>query len=76
MQGQCLLGIRRRLWQGLEQCDPGRKMADGFHISRAFAGLLARPLPVGHRLLGTARSGVVLGHQLGLGRDDLGEACL
>jgi hypothetical protein len=74
VQSQGLLGMRRRLWQGREQFDPGRKVADGFHISRAVAGLLAGALPVEHRLLGAARCRVVLGHQLRLRLADLREA--
>ncbi len=48
---------------------PGGEVADGFQMGRAVAGLLARSLPVGHRLLGAARRGVVLGHQLRLRLD-------
>ena len=74
VQGQCLLGTLRRLWQGLEQLDAGGQVADGFQMAeRSLA--CCRPLP-GHRLLGAACGGVVLGHQLGLGLDGLGEACL
>ena len=73
VQGQGLLGMRRRLWQGLEQLDPGGEVADGFQIGRAVAGVLARPLPVAHRLLGAARRGVVLGDQLRLGLHERGE---
>ena len=75
VQGQGLLGMLRRLWQRLEQLDPGGQVADGFHMGRAVAGLLACPLPVGHRLLGAARRGVVLGHQLRLGLHERGEPC-
>src|SRR5215510_2263479 len=63
----------RRRWQGLQQLDAGGQVADRFHIGRALSGLLARPLPVGNRLLGTARRGVVLSHQLWLRRDGLRE---
>ena len=73
VQGQGLLGMRGRLWQGLEQLDARGHMADGFQIGRAVAGVLARPLPVVHRLLGAARRGVVLGDQLRLGLDKRGE---
>ena len=73
VQGQGLLGTLRRLWQGLEQLDPGGAVADGFQMGRAVAGLLARPLPVAHRLLVAARRGVVLGHQLGLRLADSGK---
>jgi hypothetical protein len=73
VQGQGLLGTRQRLWQGLQQLDPGGAVADGFPMGRAVAGLLTRPLPVDHRLLGAARGGVVLGDQLGLRRDGLRE---
>jgi hypothetical protein len=55
------------LWQRREQLDPSGAVADGFQMGRALAGVLGRPLPVDHRLLGAARLGVVLGHQLGLG---------
>jgi hypothetical protein len=48
-------------------------MADGFHIGRAVAGLLACPLPVVHRLLRETCLGVVLGHQLRLGLHGCGE---
>ena len=64
-----------RLWQGLEQLDPGGQVADGFQMGRAVAGLLAGPLPVAHRLLGAARRGIVLGHQLRLGLDKRRELC-
>ena len=73
MQGQGVLGTLGRLWEGLEQLDPGGEVADGFQIGRAVAGVLARPLPVAHRLLGAARRGVVLGEQLGLGLGHLGK---
>ena len=66
VQGQGLLGMLRRLWQGLEQLDPGGQVADGFQIGRAVAGVLARPLPVGNGLLGAARLRVVMRQQLGL----------
>jgi hypothetical protein len=66
VQGQGVLGTRGRLWQGLEEFDPGGEVADGFQIGRAVTGLLARSLPVGHRLLVAAGCGVVLGHQLRL----------
>ena len=60
VQGQGVLGLRRRLWQGLEQLDAGGpEMADGFHMGRAISGVLARPLPVVHCLLGAARRGVM-----------------
>ena len=75
VQGQGLLGMLRRRWQGLEQLDPGGEVADGFQIGRAVAGLLARPQPVDHRLLGAARGGVVLGNQLRLGLHGPGELC-
>jgi hypothetical protein len=73
VQGQGLLGTRRRLWQGRQQRDPGGAVADGFHMGRALDGALPRPLPVAHRLLDAARRGVVLGDQLGLRRDALRE---
>ena len=75
VQGQGLLGMLRRLWQGLEQLDPGGEVADRFQIGRAVAGVLAGPLPVEHRLLGAARRGVVVGHQLRLGLHERGEPC-
>jgi hypothetical protein len=71
-----LLGTRRRLWKGREQLDPGGAVADSFQIGRAVAGLLARPLPVDHRLLGAIRHRVVLGHQLRLGLHERGEPSL
>jgi hypothetical protein len=64
VQGQSLLGMLRRFWQGLKQLDPSTQVANGFQMGRAVAGLLAGPLPVDHRLLGTACRGVMLGHQL------------
>jgi hypothetical protein len=70
-----LLGTLRCLWQGFQQLDPGGTVADGFQMGRALAGLLARLLPVAHRLLGAARRGVVLGHQLRLGLHERGELC-
>ena len=73
VQRQGLLDTLRRPWQGREQLDPGGAVADGFHMGRAVAGVLARPLPVDHRLLGTARRRVVLGDQLWLRRDGLRE---
>ena len=76
VQGQGLLDMLRRLWQGLEQLDPGSAVADGFQICRAVAGVLTRPLLVAHRLLGAARRSVVLGHQLRLRLDQLGKPCL
>ena len=75
VQGQGVLGTRRRLWQDLEQLDPGGEVADGFQMSRAVAGVLARPLPVDHRLLGAARRGVVLGDQFRLGLHERREPC-
>ena len=72
VQGQGLLGTLRRLWQGLEQLDPGGEVADGFQMGRAVAGVLARPLPVGNGLLGAARLGVVLGNQFRLGLHEAG----
>ena len=73
-QGQYLLGRRRCLWQGREQFNPGGEVADGFQMGRAVAGvLLAGPLPVGHRLIGAARGGVVLGPQRRLGLRERGE---
>ena len=71
VEGQDLLELRRRLWQGLEQLNPSGEVAYGFHIGRAVAGLLACPLPVGHRLLVAARRGVVMCQQFGLCRNDL-----
>ena len=73
VQGHGVLGMRRRLWQGREQLDAGGEVADGFHMGRAITGVLARPLPVVHRLLGAARRGVVLGHQLRLRLHKRGE---
>jgi len=73
VQGQGLLGPRLRLWQGLQQLDPGGEVADGFNIGRAVAGLLYRPLPVDHRLLGAACGSVVLGHQLWLRLHECGK---
>ena len=73
MQGQGVLGMLRRLWQRLEQLDPGGEVADGFQIGRAVTGLLARPLPVANRLLVQPSLGVVLGDQLGLRLDGLRE---
>jgi hypothetical protein len=73
VEGQCLLGMLRRLWQGLEQLDPGSQVADGFQIGREVAGLLAGPLPVGNGLLRAPGRGIVLGHQLGLGLYKRGE---
>jgi hypothetical protein len=64
---QGVLSMLRRLWQGLEQLDPGGEVADGCQIGRAVAGVLARPLPVGNGLLGAARRRVVLGKQFRLG---------
>ena len=46
VEGQGLLGMLRRLWQGLQQLNPGGAVADSFHIGRAVTGLLARPQPV------------------------------
>ena len=66
VQGQGLLGMLRRLWQGFEQPDPSGEVVDGFHMGRTVTGLLAGPLPVDYRLLSAARRGVVLGHQLWL----------
>ena len=66
VESQGVLGMLRRLWQGLEQLDPGGEVADSFQVGRAVAGVLARPVPVGNRLLGAARCGVVLGEQLRL----------
>jgi len=63
----------RRLWQGLEQLDPGRQVADGLQRGRALVSVLTRLLPVDHRLLGAARRRVVLGHQLRLGLGRLGK---
>ena len=76
VQGQCLLGMLRCLWQGLEQFDPGGQMADGFQMGRVVAGVLTRSLPVVHCLLSVARGSVVLGHHLGLSLDSLREVCL
>ena len=66
VEGHGVLGMLRRLWQGLEQLDTGGQVADGFQMGRAITGMLACPLPVDHRLLGAARRGVVLGYQLRL----------
>src|ERR671922_2453505 len=66
----------RRLWQGLEQLDPGGYVANGFQIGRAVAGLLARPLPVGNSLLYEPSLGIVMGQQLGLRLAALGKMCL
>src|SRR5438034_1019522 len=63
------------LWQGREQRDAGGEVADGFQMSRAVAGLLARPPPVDHSLLVAACGGVVLGDELRLGLHKRGELC-
>jgi hypothetical protein len=76
VEGQGVLGPLRRLWQGREQFNASGQVADGFQMGRAVAGLFTRSLPVAHRLLGTARRSVMLGHQLGLSLDGLGKACL
>jgi hypothetical protein len=73
VQGQGLLSMLGRLWQSREQLDPGGKMANGFQMGRAIAGLVARLVPVDNRLLGTACRGVVLGEQLRLGFHERGE---
>jgi hypothetical protein len=41
VQGQGALGMLRRLWQGLQQLDPGGEVADRFQMGRALAGLFA-----------------------------------
>ena len=75
MQGQGVLGMRRRLWQGREQLDPGGEVADGFQMGRAVAGLLTCPLPVGNGLLGEARLGVVVRQQFRLRLRRVGKGC-
>ena len=75
VESQGLLGTLRRLWQGREQLNTGGEVADGFLIGRTIAGLLARSLPIDHRLLGAARRSVVLGNQLRLGLHQPGELC-
>ena len=62
-QGQGLLRMLRRLCQALQEVDPSGAVADGFHVGRAVAGLLARPRPVMHRRRGAACRRVVLGDQ-------------
>ena len=73
VQGQGVLDMRRRLWQGREQRNPGGQVADGFQMGRAVAGVLTRPLPVEHCLLGEARLGVVIRQQFRLGLGGLGK---
>ena len=65
--------MRRRLWQGLEQLDPGGQVADGFQIGRAVAGLLASPLPVANRLRDEPCLGIVMRQQFWLGLSGLWE---
>jgi hypothetical protein len=72
-RGQGVLGPLGRLWQRLQQLNPGGQVVDGFQIGRAVAGLLARPLPVGNSLLSEARLRVVMRQQLGLGLHGLGK---
>src|SRR5262249_46454626 len=76
VQSQGLLSMLWRRWQGREQRDSGGKMADGFQIGRAIAGLLACPLPVANGRLGEPSLGIVLGQQLGLRLAALGKARL
>jgi hypothetical protein len=51
VQGQGLLGMRGRLWQGREQRNTCGEMAHGFSVGRAVAGVFTRTLPVGNRVL-------------------------
>jgi hypothetical protein len=76
VQGQGVLGMRRRLGQGREQLNPGGEVADRFQMGRAVAGVFARPLPAAHGLLGAPRRGVMLGYQLRLRLADPGKARL
>jgi hypothetical protein len=69
------IGTRRRLRQSFEHLDPGGEVADGFYMGRAIAGVLARLLPVAHRLLSAACGSIVLGDQLRLGLHECGEPC-
>jgi hypothetical protein len=73
VQGHGLLGTLGRFWQRGEQCNAGGKVADGLQIGRVRAGVFSCSLPVGHRLLGEARFGVVVGQQCGLWRDSIGK---
>ena len=66
VQGQGLLGMLRRLWQGLQQLNPVVQVADGFQMGRAVAGSLARLLPVANRLLDETCLRVVMRQQFGL----------
>ena len=73
VESQCLLGMLRGLWQGLEQRNRGGAVTDGFQMGRAVASVFACPLPVGNRLLGAVRGGVGLGDQFWLRLDGLRE---
>ena len=66
VQGQGLLGMRRRLWQGLEQLNPGGQVADGFQMGRAVTGLLACLLPVANSLCNEPCFRTVMRQQFGL----------
>ena len=56
----------RRLWQGLEQLDPGGHVADGFQMGRAVAGSLTRLVPITDRLGNEPCFRIVMRQQFGL----------
>ena len=60
-------------WAGLQHLDPRGKVADGFQIGRAVAGVLARPLPVGEGLRCEPGLRVMMRHQFRLGCSGLGK---
>ena len=76
MQGQGVLGTLRRLWQGLEQLDPGGEVADGFQIGRAVAGSLTCLVPVVHGLFNETCLRVVMRQQFRLCLSGLWKLCL
>ena len=60
VQGHGVLGPRRRLWQELQQLDPGGEVADSLQVGRAVAGLVTCALPVAKGLLDEPSLGIIM----------------
>ena len=73
LQGQLLLTVLTRVWEGGQHLQALGEVTDGFHMRRALVRALARLIPVPHRLLGEARLGIMLCQQLGVRLDSLCE---
>ena len=64
---ELVLGTLGGIREGAQELQPLSEVRDCFHIGRALAGPLARPLPVGDGLFREARLGIVMRQELGLG---------